>query len=236
MPFFLPLALLAAGTAAKAYGNSQANAARGGVLDAYGEDQEELLRQAQGVNTGLLKNFGATPVQGALARAIFDRKQMLAPIASGNGPGARLLPPPTSGSAPSGVARGYGHAAGIGKRNLQRSVDTSSNLNSLADVFAANKLKLQRANEDLSIIGNFLQGGQQILGPQLQAANEKGGLARTLGSLFSTAGSLYSLGSGLGGGIVNGAAQGAGGVAAGGAAAQQVPGFGQFLINLPLRR
>ncbi len=199
-PPIVALALTAAGTAATAAGVRKAQKAQDGAREAErirqkGYQTEADARAAENLAS---TNKGATDT--GMKKAEDERKaasdaavaEVRAPVEptganlAGDGSAAKLV----AGENATQAAKGLGYAIQQGAAKAR--------LAGFNDVGFENALLNARTNQDIARIANFAKGSSDVLPVELEAASRKGQGLRTVGSLLSTAGTVYGLATGAG--------------------------------------
>lgn len=192
----VPLALFAAGSAAKYFGAKQAERAKQNTYDAesarqkkMGDEQyarfQESLDRAQQMLTPEAQAAAAGQRESGLSAAIVPQ-------------GANGSYMPGSSSAPSVVADATAAAGAKSAETSQSFARTLAALGATGDQMQGLNIGVGRNSQSIGQIGGFKAGSLGVLDAEMKAAAQKGAFLRGIGGLAQTIGKAW-LGGGMGG-------------------------------------
>lgn len=192
------LALVAAGTAATAYGTHQADKAQGAATDAELERQKKLRREAEGVQARTLQGNSAQNTKEGIDASAAKRGESYSQAAADV---ARFAPRgiDTAGSSRNPIVSDtYQDQAGRAANYVQRQAQAQAALQGFGDAMQNNAIFNANQGYDIRRLGSFMQGSANVLPNELNAAGHKGDTAKTLGGILSALGSVVGAGGATG--------------------------------------
>ena len=197
----------AAGTAAKFFGEKQAERARDKTFNAERARQEALSQQQQGRFQDSVDRAGNMADPASHATATAAREGSLASaIVSHDAPGSSL---PGSSSAPALVATAADKAGSKADASSRSLAHALAALGATGDQMQGLNIGVGRNSQQIGQIGGFKAGSLGVLDSEMQAASAKGGFLRGIGGLAQQLGQAAMMGGMGGGGSAAGAAKGA---------------------------
>lgn len=190
----LPLALVAAGTAAKFFGERQAQRAREGAFNAERARQKELTDRQIASFQDSVDQTSAMLDPVNRAKAEDARNSALASTILGRGSDAAYLP--GSSSAPTLVATAADKAAGSSEANSRSLAQALAALGATGDQMQGLNIGINRNGQQIGQLGGFKAGSMGVLDSEMQAANAKGGFLRGIGGLAQQIGMAAAMGGG----------------------------------------
>lgn len=214
------LALVAAGTAATAYGANQASKAEGAATTAELDRQKKLRDEAsKSLNVTIAHNDGKKTQTDMGAKAATREaaySQSAADVAN-YAPAGQNLEGGVGGAGDRVVADSYAKHLGDASNYVKRQGAAQAALTSFDDTMSANNIFNANQGYDIRKLGSFMQGSAGVLPMELNAAGHAGDTSRTVGGILSALGAVT--GAGAATGALGGAAAAAGASGSAGTAA-----------------
>lgn len=187
----------AAGTAAKFFGEKQAERARDKTFNAERARQEALSQQQQARFQDSVDRTGAMTDPAAHAQATAAREGVLADVITRSGaPGGYL---PGSSSAPALVATATDKAGAKSEANSMSLAHALAALGATGDQMQGLNIGIGRNSQQIGQLGGFKAGSMGVLDSEMKAAAAKGGFLRGIGGLAQQLG-MAAMSGGMGGG------------------------------------
>lgn len=188
----------AAGTAAKFFGEKQAERARERTFNAERDRQEKLSGQQTERFQDSLNRTQEMASPAAMAAAAAAREGSLAAAIVPQGERGSYLP--GSSSAPSVVAAASDRAGAESAATSSQFARAMAALAGTGDQMQDLNIGIGRNSQQIGQIGGFKAGSMGVLDSEMQAASAKGGFLRGIGGLAQQLGmAAMSSGAGAGG-------------------------------------
>lgn len=193
-PLTIGLALTAGSTVANTIGANQAASARKDAMAAERYRQQQLDREAQGLNTKAQDRYsGFDQNQQDEAAKLADYFKSAPESATGavdtaNASAASVMPTATNDI----VTREIGKQSDNAKAFTDQQGTALGNLRSFGDLMGGLSRGTARDAGYIGQIGGFKQGSSAVLPYELEAAAQKGAGWRTFGDILGAAGSMYT--------------------------------------------
>ncbi len=194
------LALVAAGTAATAYGAKQADKAEGAATSAELDRQAKLRREADAVHGNTISANGAKKTIQHMDEAAGKRtaayQQSVADTASFAPLGVSTTATGTGGNQV--VADAYRKEQQGASSYVQQQGQAQSALQAFDDTMQNNAIFNANQGYDIRKLGSFMQGSANVLPYELDSAGHKGDTSKTIGGILQALGAVTGAGSAVG--------------------------------------
>lgn len=199
-PWAIPLALVAAGSVAKYFGNQQAQHARERTFSAERQRQQAMTEQQTARFQDSLDKTKDLLDKDKVAEAAQSREDALTANMIPEGQGAYL---PGSSSAPNIVQTASDDAAAGSRERGQSLAHALAALGGTTDQLQGVNIGVGRDAQQIGQLGGFKAGSANVLDAEMRAAAHKGAFLRGIGGLAQTIGQAW-LGASAGAGLVGG--------------------------------